>query len=144
MDRAWWNQYAVELPEGPELWTTNREASRIWGLNYVHGEPGGGLAQRRDSIRMGGNSGFQALGLALYFGAAHVVLLGYDMQLTGGRTHWHGDHKSLGNPMSEKVRGWHKHFAELPAATRARVINSTRQTALRCFERQDLLTALSI
>lgn len=106
---------------------------------------GGGIASSRDSIRLGGNSGFQALGLALLFGAERVILLGYDMQLTNKRTHWHGDHVAtynngnrLGNPTALKVKQWPEAFAQMPHSVRARVINATRHTALKCFIQRSL------
>lgn len=33
----------------------------------------------------------------VHFGAARIVLLGYDMRLTD-RVHWHGEHKGMANP----------------------------------------------
>lgn len=111
---------------------------------------GGGLSGSKDSVRLGGNSGFQALGLALLFGAKRVILIGYDMQLTEGRTHWHGDHKAtynggnrLGNPEAKKVAQWHHAFEQIPEAVRARVINATRSTALKCFAQLHLSEALN-
>lgn len=142
MDRAWWNEYGAGIRPGPELWTTNREAARIYRLHWIRGEAGGGIAKEPNTIRLGGNSGFQALGLALHFGAARVVLLGYDLQLTGGRSHWHGDHKRLGNPDPAKVRGWHARFAELARQATASIVNASRQTALGCFPQLGLNEAL--
>jgi hypothetical protein len=144
MDRGWWNAYAQKIAAGPELWTTNTEAARIYRINYIRGEMGGGIPHWPDSIRMGGNSGFQALQLALFWGADRVILLGYDMQHTAGRTHWHGDHKKgLHNPVSAYMSKWAKCFAEIPAPIRAKVFNATRVSALKCFKRVDLETCLS-
>jgi hypothetical protein len=44
------------------------------------------------------NSGCGALALAASRGARRIVMLGYDCQRTGGKTHSHGDHPpTLGN-----------------------------------------------
>lgn len=92
----------------------------------------------------GNNSGFQAINLAYHFGARRIILLGYDMQFTGGKTHWHGDHpKGLANP-SEFSR-FLQHFPALAAGCKqagVEVINCTRQTALEAFPRADLHEAL--
>jgi len=143
MDRPWWNEYGASVQPGPELWTTSREAAKVYGLHLVNGEPGGGVSQRRNTVRLGGNSGFQALGLALLFGAARVVLLGYDMQLTGGRSHWHGDHRNLGNPQPNRMRDWHARFEQLAREASVPILNATRDTALVCFPRAELTSALN-
>lgn len=144
MDHCWWKAYGNEVDGDFELWTSSLQASRIWGLNWIRSEQGGGVSQRRDTIRHGGNSGFQAVSLALYFGAAQVVLLGYDMQFTGGRTHWHGDHiAGLGNPIEKKMRDWHGRFSALAGVAPGRIVNATRETALRCFPKVDLLESLA-
>lgn len=144
MDLAWWKAYGASVDGEFELWTSSLQAARIWGLNWIRSEPGGGVSQRRDTIRHGGNGGYQAAALALYFGAASVVLLGYDMQFTGGRSHWHGDHSlGLGNPVPSRMREWHARFGALAAAAPGTIVNATRDTALRCFPRVDLLESLA-
>ncbi len=145
MDRGWWNEYGPGLQLDAEFWTTNREAARVYRLNHIVGEPGGGLAKRPGAIRLGGNSGFQALSLALYFGAARVILLGYDMHNDGRRTHWHGDHKRLGNPLDSKFDGWIKAFDELrrDLPRDVQVLNATPGSALRAFPRKPLGDCLS-
>lgn len=143
MDRAYWHRYGEQIPEGPELWTTNRETARVYKLNYIHGEMGGGMPTDKRSIRMGYNSGFQGLQLALHFGAARVVLLGYDMQYTFGQSHFHGDHKGMSNPLESRFKGWIAAFKEIPHDVRARVVNASRHTALQCFKRMTLETCLS-
>lgn len=144
MDRNWWHEYGNAVKEGPELWTTNREAARLWRLRWIQGEPGGGESTRANTIKMGGNSGFQALALALHFGASRVVLLGYDMQLgASGATHWHGDHKRLGNPLKDRMPKWCRDFAEIPFSTRQRVVNASRVSALKCFKRAGLNDCLA-
>jgi hypothetical protein len=147
MDRLWWNEYAHELRDcAAELWTTNREAARVYRLNFIHGVVGAGMSKQRDSISLGGNSGFQALGLALYFGAARVILLGYDMQNTGGRTHWHGHHKRLGNPLHDRFPDWRRNFSALnrEIGPGIEVINATRETALATFARMPIEQALAM
>ena len=144
MDRNWWNEYGAEVTGAFEMWTTSREAARIYDLNHIRGEGGGGLARNPGSIRLGGNSGFQAVGLAHHFGAARITLLGYDMQLPAtGRTHWHGDHShKLGNPIQDRMKAWQKCFAEMAGLVRIPIVNATRETALKCFPQLPLAEAL--
>jgi hypothetical protein len=92
-----------------------------------------------------GNSGANAVSLAVVLGAWRVVLLGYDCQLTGGRSHHHGDHPA---PFSncDKLPQWPEQFARLSRWASARgipVANATRESALTCFDRLPLDVALS-
>lgn len=85
------------------------------------------------------NSGAAAISLAALMGAQRVVMLGFDCQHTGGKTHWHGSHpKGLGDAGS--VGMWGKAFADLARDMRGRceVLNASRATALDCFERVNL------
>ncbi len=148
-DRDWWKVWgniAAKKFSG-EMWTTNEPLSRSLGLNFVPSEPGEGLAKRAGFIRQGRNSGYQAVGLALLFGAARVVLLGYDMAMHGNRSHWHGDHKGLNNPRAHQLNNWCEIFATLAEAMKARkhpaeIVNCSRATALTCFHREALENGL--
>lgn len=115
-----------------------------FGVNWVHGEPGAGISAHQDSIRTGQNSGHQAMALAHWFGAARIVMLGYDMARSGGRSHWHGDHpRTLNN--GDPLR-WHAGMATLAEALRragVEVVNASRHTALECYPRQPLDRALA-
>lgn len=88
----------------------------------------------------GGNSGFQAIGLAYQLGAARIILIGYDMQHTGGKSHRFGDHPK---PLSNFVGANNlvKRFTPLADGLRrvgVPVYNCTLETALQCFERANL------
>lgn len=129
MDRKWWNAYLPEIREvfkGRKSTPLNgvREAQHI-----VHDK--------------GKNSGYGALTLAIFRGAKRVVLVGYDAQHTGGRSHWHGDHpQPLGSAGS--VHRWPIDFerAQRQYAGRVEILNASRATALTCFPRVTLERAL--
>lgn len=72
-------------------------------------------------------------------------MLGYDMQKTGGRSHCHGDHKG-GLPNLGDLPDWCRRMGELAVDLRRLGIdisNSTRKTALTCFELTTLEDALN-
>jgi hypothetical protein len=147
MDRLWWNTYAHELREtAAEFWTTSREAARVYRMNLIVGQVGVGVMKQGNAIYLGGNSGYQAVGLALHFGARRVILLGYDMQATGGRTHWHGNHAKLGNPLPDRYPEWRRQFSamnrELPEGVE--IVNATRESALTSFARMPIEQALAL
>lgn len=141
-DLAWWDRHVAEVRDvfKGELWTQTKEAAVRHGLNRVEGRAGRGLCREPGVIHQGGNSGYQAIGMAVLQGARRVVLLGYDMQRTGGRSHWHGDHPG-GLRNNSPFASWLKRFGDLAddlASEGVDVINATRETALQCFRRANL------
>jgi hypothetical protein len=56
--------------------------------NYGHE----GLSEKPDGIHTGQNSGYQAINIAVLAGAKKIILLGYDMKYTGGKSHSHSGH----------------------------------------------------
>ena len=99
------------------------------------GEPGLSLSPYR--INQGGNSGYQAIGLAYHLGIKRIALVGFDMQYTGGKSHWHGDHpQGLNNPV--QIDNWVHNFDRLAvdcATQGLDITNCSEQTALKCFKR---------
>ena len=80
----------------------------------------------------------------MLFGAARVILLGYDMGCNGEQKHWHPDHPTdLGNPLERNFKAWRENFERMAREATVPIINATRQTALKCFPRMDLETCLA-
>lgn len=139
-DCRWWQVHSREVREtfpGRTLTFCPKGAAARWGVQTT-------LHKEKAWFDSYGNSGTAAISLAIVAGASKVVMLGYDCQKTGGRTHWHGDHpRTLGNAHS--MPGWPKLFAKVAKFAEARrvpVVNATRETALTCFPRVDLEAAL--
>lgn len=141
-DAAWWDVYAEETKSfAGERWSQDVEA-RKHGINIIQGaqEPGLGL----DKVHFGGNSGYQAVNLAFLRGADKIVLLGYDMKMMDGKSHWHGDHPpklNRGSPLKDWVPKFHSIAKDLKLEG-VTVLNATRSTALNCFPIVDLEDAL--
>ena len=127
-----------------ELWTVSEAARDRYGLQWVQGIDAGGLSNNQHSIHTNKNSGAQAIALAALFGATRIVLLGFDMGRINNRTHWHGDHpKPLGN--GNRYATWIRAIDTMAAPLRAAgiaVVNCSRHTNLKCFNRQPLETVL--
>jgi hypothetical protein len=140
-----WTQYDGErLERSPQVKADCAEA-RALGCKLIDMKRGVALLPlAEDRISCGANSGFQALMLARHFGARRIILVGYDMQRTGGAAHWFGQHpKGLSNG---DPRHWVKHFEATAAPLAAEgilVINCSTSTALRGFPRADLSAAIS-
>lgn len=102
-----------------------------------------GFDPKPGHLRTGGNSGYQALHIAIQAGAARVLLCGLDMR--GG--HWHGDHPvGLKKTDPEQYARWIQRFEALRDVAQARgveVVNCTPGSALRCFRSGDLREELA-
>lgn len=143
-DLKWWGHHYQLMRSDPaacflgELWSGSRAAAAKYnGLFFVEGLSRPGLSKSYTTIHHGGNSGYQAIGLAHQFGAARIVLIGYDMQRTGGRSHWFGDHpKGWTNApgLARWVANYHALARDLIEAGVV-VVNCTIETALTCFDR---------
>lgn len=122
-----------------ECWTTvpdpdpsnHRAMADKYSLSVVYGDTSHGLA-RNGRITYGGNSGHQAIHLAYNFGAARILLLGYDF---GGNSHWFGDHPQR-LQSGHNYSMWLTEMVLLAEALRAKgveVINCTRRSAITCL-----------
>lgn len=93
-----------------------------------------GLSEEPNGINTGSNSGYQAINIAVLAGAKRILLLGYDMKFTGGRSHSHNGHPVK---MAEQAyRGYAKNFASmLPHLKRLgiEVVNCAPGSAITCF-----------
>lgn len=102
-----------------------------------------GLCTDPTGVRNGRNGGYAAINLAVHFGVKRILLLGYDLQRTHGREHWHKDHPvRIPNPYFQ----WRRHFGTLVDPLRklgVEVVNCSRETALECFPRTSLEAALA-
>lgn len=141
-DLSFWNQYGAEIARvfHGERWTCAERAHRDFDCRLIRTTPGNGFSLVKDRITTGGNSGYQAVHLAALWGAKRIVLIGYDMQRTGGQEHWHGPHEG-GLRNGRNYDFWVRRFEPLARDLKKRgveVVNCTRKTALKCFQRDTL------
>lgn len=140
-DLKWW-RYHRGCPEfSGQKWTQSDIAAREYGLRHIEGINAPGFSLRPGLIHYGANGGYQAINLALHFGAEQIILLGFDMQRSGdGKKHWFGEHPEPLN-MHDGFDSWIAAFETTPASLLAAgvdVINCSRDTALTCFPRRAL------
>ena len=89
-------------------------------------------------IGSGGNSGFQAINLAVQFGVTDIVLVGYDCK----GQHWFGRNRApLNNPAESNFQRWLKAF-EFGAKTLQKngvsVVNTSMDSRISCFPKMPL------
>jgi hypothetical protein len=123
-----------------EMVARREEIIRRYRLRVIDGIKRADGFSLKGGIHLGGNSGFQAVNLALRFGGDSIILVGFDM----AGTHFFGPHLP---PLRSKQNfgGWIKQFEKaasmLPAGIR--IINATPGSALKCFPIMTLGDALN-
>ncbi|MGB3042456.1 MAG: hypothetical protein WBB98_04650 [Xanthobacteraceae bacterium] len=91
-------------------------------------------------IGAGGNSGFQALNLAVQIGATDIALVGFDMRVDRG-IHWHGAHPRGNNPRASAVETWRAHLDNVSADLEQHgisVVNCSAVSALTQYRKVGL------
>jgi hypothetical protein len=144
-DGHWWEWHAerAELKafRGRKI-TQDEEAAKRYGLEYIESIDAPGLSSNPQLICQGQNSGIQAINLAFHLGARRIVLLGYDMQETGGRKHWHAGHPNGPATRFQMLVRLFDQVADDAQCMGIKIINCSRATALRCFPRVPLSSLL--
>lgn len=142
-DRDWWDIHNP-LDFGGEKWTICPDSAKKHKLNMIDSQNGEGICTKEGMIHYGGNSGFQACNLVYHRKPKRILLLGFDMQDTGGKRHWFGDHKW---PL-RNTNVWATHVKRMDAAAPfykaggVEVINCTRETALKAYRREIITDCL--
>ena len=145
-DLRWWDEYAQEAKStfAGELWSQHEVARQKYGTRHIQIARRPGLSRIKGIIHNGGNSGYQAIGLATQLGASSIVLLGFDMYRTNGKSHHHGDHPK-GLKQHSPYEAWLRNFPQLASdlvEAGVMVLNASRATRLNCFPRANLEDAL--
>lgn len=103
-----------------------------------------GLETDPSGLRTGKNSGYQAINLAVHFGALRIVLLGYDMAPDAkGKEHFFGKHW---HNLEFQLKGFVELYDSLVQPLKAlgiQILNASRSTALKAFPCVSLEEALA-
>lgn len=147
-DSAWWKHRAPLVDQFiGQRWTQTigwHGVAKPDGIHVVEAETDDRIALT-GPIGTGGNSTFQALGLAVQWGAKKIVFAGLDLQIAC-KTHWHGDHEQpLRNTTPATFTAFRKAFINAAPKLQAlgvEIINATPASALECFPKMDIEDAL--
>lgn len=144
-----WYEYWHGVPDfRREKWLCGEPHSGIawrvaqqYGLRLIAPDNKAALSFDPAIIATGGNSGFQAMNLALLQGASRIILLGYDMQPTDGRRNFYtGEDKRPKRPSNyEMFRAAFERAAPLLPVP---VINCSRNSVIECFPKMRLQDAI--
>lgn len=126
LEHSAWNNYRAKYPDVQRL--------RMTGPNGLEHDPTG--------LRSGRNSGYQAINLAYHYGAARILLLGYDMQRSDGKSHFFGEHPNQQQSPYASFRARFETLKKPLAKCGVEVINCTRRSVLEAFPKADLRVSL--
>lgn len=136
-DAKWWREYHSEVAlffNGRKLTFAQSVVQEFDDIECLNRAPW---------FNNYGNSGACAIGLAIAGGADRIILLGYDCQVNG-KSHWHGDHPHNWANCAT-IKRWPAQFKSLAMDAErdgVEIINVSRETSLKCFERMPLETVL--
>lgn len=151
-DASWWTAHNGCPDFQGEKWTSHSVSpandktkfADKYRLRVVKGVLKPGFSADPEFIHYGRNSGFQAVNLALLWGADPVILVGFDMRLVSEREHFFGNHQAPlrpSGPFSLFIGAFEKAAKETPMGER--ILNATPGSGLTCFPMVDLADALS-
>ncbi len=140
-DGNWWRHYGPTLHYDGPKYSLDQIAAPWASVLKNTGEMG--LERDPSGLKTGRNSGYQAIGLAVHLGATRIILLGYDMQPTKGRDHFHGPHPWKSTPPYAVFLPMFRFLVEPLQALGISVINASRVTVLTDFPRASLAEALA-
>jgi len=144
-DRAWIDQHdGVPSFLGPKYSIESHDTTSRPDWTILRNTGWLGLETDPSGLRAGHNSGYQAINLAVHFGARRILLLGYDMAPSeDGREHWFQDGPDRKMSPYPQMCAAFETLVEPLAALGVEVINCSRRTALTAFPCQPLEVALS-
>ena len=99
-----------------------------------------GLETDPTGLKTGSNSGYQVLNLCYHLQVKNIILIGYDMRVVNGKTHWHKAHKHTPSHKIYKTNLLPKmnNIIEPLKSAGINVLNCTPGSALECFTKVEL------
>lgn len=141
-DTAWWMKNLKLAKAFGGLRVTVEEGVPIKDMLVLKPGSSEGFDPDPGIICTGGNSGYQALCIAVHAGCTRILLCGFDMR----PRHWHKEHEwPLRVTTDERYEQWVKRFATLVVPLHERgvkVMNCSPGSALRCWPEVELEEAL--
>ncbi len=154
-DETWWDYHADKINRTSERWSAHGDASfndkraakEKYGLHLVRGVEAEGFSMDPSVIHYGGNSGFQAINLAIHMlgGKGRIILVGFDMRAIKGKRHFFGEHPKELVSTKNGYKNWPPRFdvAAKMLPPGLEIINCTPGSALKCFPQMSLAEALA-
>lgn len=146
-DARWWEVYWKEVQSLPGLKVTceaDAPFHHVPELRLMKNTGREGFDPDPSCVRTGGNSGYQALHVAVHAGARRILLCGFDLR---GDTHWHGRHpeplRNAGEGLFPRWLEWYVTLYEALRPMDVEVLNCTPRSALQLWPNVELEDAIS-
>lgn len=141
-DSKWWHWHADAAEHRGLKYTLQQtKFPSVVALRARRQQP---LESDPHFLATGGHGGYQAINLAVHFGAQQLVLLGYDFQpADDGSHHYFGEHPDRSHTRYDQ---WQQMYLDLPSQLiplGVTIINATRRTALQGISPVSLDVVLS-
>jgi hypothetical protein len=131
-DAKWWRTYHDRAVKFAGLKIGTLSGPSLPEIKRVAFSGNAPFDERPERVVSGGNSGYQAVHIAAHFGAARILLFGFDMRDVNKRRHYFGNHPAPCNSQG-RYGTWITNFKRLAAALEKRgvmVVNCTPGSAL--------------
>ena len=106
---------------------------------FFKGDTKGGISKDTDKLN-GNNAGHQAINIAVHLGYKKIVLIGFDLDASNRKTHWHNEHErptNVGNYEFSMIPGFEK-IVPYQKELDFKIYNINKESKLKCFEFADL------
>lgn len=113
------------------------------GIHILHNYQTEGLSVIPNGVHTGANGGYQVINMVALSRPKLILLLGYDMKYTAGKSHWHGGHPVKVH--EDSYRRWAKLFdTMLPQLDKwgVKVVNCCADSLITAFPKGDLASLL--
>lgn len=150
-DCSWYNVHRHPLAKWPGLKITccnrfrGKHKENMEGVKYVekNNKCTYGLTPGNPSkISWNSNSGAAAINVAVHFGVKRIILLGFDMNTDGKKTHWHRGHNPKKTPPFKRhLRGFSP-IAEVAEEIGVEILNCSQESAITHFPKVALSEVL--
>jgi hypothetical protein len=139
-----WYKWHQGVPSFKGLkYTLSQSAGKWPDVQVLKNAGSSGLELEPFGLRNGRNGGYQAINLAVHFGAKRIILLGFDMQRgPKGQEHWHGDHPNRSRSPYTLFLKYFQFLVNPLNDLGVEVINCSPVSALEVFPKAALRVAL--
>lgn len=154
-DSGFYAKERIGLSQFPGLKTSCNPTSKAERWIKHLGRDGAkskGISMNPTMISWNGNTGAAAINLAVHFGAARIILLGFDMNIdSGNMQHWHDlygkgpvsdDRRRRKLPFARHLQGFPV-IAEDAKRIGVQIINASPSSEITCFPKMSVNELLS-
>lgn len=139
-DTSWWSKYHDQI-DPSRIKITCNDSVPFPDVKLIKQTGNRGFDPNPSHVRMGKNSGYQAVHIGLHTGASRILLFGLDMTLKYG-VHCHGLHPNgLDNPSQyffDKCLPYWNDLVDPAHVRNCEIINCSSISKITCFQKRTI------